>query len=73
MKNHFKRIKLRKNNYANKSTDKRNVFLRGYISPIIFFWKVFTWGKNFTISKKREVLKSKDKSRKYKFNFLAKF
>ena len=36
MKNHFKRIKLRKNNYANKSTDKRNVFLRGYTSPIIF-------------------------------------
>ena len=36
MKNHFKRIKLRKNNYANKSTDKRNVFLRGYTSPITF-------------------------------------
>ena len=31
----FKRIKLRENNYANKSTDKRNVFLRGYTSPII--------------------------------------
>ena len=32
----FRRIKLRKNNYANKPTDKRNVFLRGYTSPIIF-------------------------------------
>ena len=27
MKNHFKEIKLTGNNYANKSTDKRNVFL----------------------------------------------
>ena len=32
----FKGIKLRKHNYAIKSTDKRNVFLRGYTSPTIF-------------------------------------
>ena len=32
----FKEIKLRRNNYANNSTDNRNVFMRGYISPIIF-------------------------------------
>ena len=37
MRTYFKGIKLRKNNYANKPTDKRNVFLaRVYKSNNIF-------------------------------------
>ena len=55
----FKEIKLRKNNYINNSTDKRNVSGEG-IQVQQYFWKVFTWGKNSTILKKRVVLNQKE-------------
>ena len=59
MKNYFREIKFRKNNYINNPTDKRIVlFERGH--KYNNDWKVFTCGENFTIQEKRVVLKPKE-------------
>ena len=71
MKGHFKRIKLMKNNYANKSTDNRNALFER-VNKSNNDWKVFTWGKNSIIIKKREVLKSEGNTENKSFRFLAK-
>ena len=55
----FKRIKLRKNNYANKSTDKRNVFMRGYTSPIRFL-ESFLFGGKLHNSEEKSGSESKE-------------
>ena len=45
LKDHSKRIKLRKSNYANKSTDKELFYHREYSNPIIPFESFSTRGK----------------------------
>ena len=39
---------------------KKNCFIKRVYKSNNIFWKVFTWGKNSTISNKREVRKPKD-------------
>ena len=70
-KNHFYRNKASGKNYANNPTDKRIVLLEGK-SKSNNGWKVFTWGKNYIIIKKREVLKSKENPENKSLSLLAK-
>ena len=69
----LKELKLMKNNYANKSTDKRIVFsFRGYTSPMIIL-ESFYLGQKLHNIKEKGVLKSKENPERKFFKLLAKF